>query len=365
VDADPHMLGRLTAALTAESVVDSPWTPVLGALSTVFRAHVVSYQTYDPVRRLGQIDAWTGLDASLVERFPLYVHEHPWLTAAGARLAEDGVADDEGLVTERALRDTRCFQELLAPAGVLHGMALCFHSSDAGGLALMTINRDRDEGHFSSEERALAAAFLPHLRSAYLLQQRLGDLGQRLQAFRQALDLVSDGVVLMGAAGQLVHRNRAAEAMEASGLYRLTADRHLRFCNASDTRRLGYLAERPPPAPVTFRVFAGAFQPPVIVRACAVGAIAAAQWDEPSTSLVVFLTRTAPAAASDVAWPWPFTHAERRLAQILAQGATLHRAAEALSVSHNTVRTQLRALLAKTGTNRQADLVRLLTIAGR
>ncbi|MEZ5564124.1 MAG: helix-turn-helix transcriptional regulator [Gammaproteobacteria bacterium] len=54
------------------------------------------------------------------------------------------------------------------------------------------------------------------------------------------------------------------------------------------------------------------------------------------------------------------SRAEARLAAELLAGETLAQAGITLCVSINTVRTQLRAIFAKTGTERQADLVRLL-----
>jgi len=52
--------------------------------------------------------------------------------------------------------------------------------------------------------------------------------------------------------------------------------------------------------------------------------------------------------------------AETRVAVALASGTDLTQAAEEFGVSRNTVRTQLRAIFAKTATSRQSDLVRLL-----
>jgi DNA-binding CsgD family transcriptional regulator len=46
---------------------------------------------------------------------------------------------------------------------------------------------------------------------------------------------------------------------------------------------------------------------------------------------------------------------------MLASGMTILEAGEALDVSANTARTHLRSLFAKTGTHRQAELVRLAT----
>jgi DNA-binding CsgD family transcriptional regulator len=54
------------------------------------------------------------------------------------------------------------------------------------------------------------------------------------------------------------------------------------------------------------------------------------------------------------------TPAEARLAMHLASGDSLRDAADALGVTYNTVRAQMRAIFDKTDIHRQADLVRLL-----
>ncbi|MFO0726276.1 MAG: helix-turn-helix transcriptional regulator [Myxococcota bacterium] len=68
--------------------------------------------------------------------------------------------------------------------------------------------------------------------------------------------------------------------------------------------------------------------------------------------------------ASDPLASYGLTPAERRLAKTLADGHTLADAARAFHVSLNTVRTQLQAIFHKTGTHRQAELVRLLARSG-
>lgn len=56
---------------------------------------------------------------------------------------------------------------------------------------------------------------------------------------------------------------------------------------------------------------------------------------------------------------YAITPAESRLMQLLVQGMTVAEAADALGVSLPTARTHLARLFDKTGTSRQADLVRL------
>jgi DNA-binding CsgD family transcriptional regulator len=57
------------------------------------------------------------------------------------------------------------------------------------------------------------------------------------------------------------------------------------------------------------------------------------------------------------------TLAERRVLRAVAQGLGPQDAADALGVSLTTIRTHLQNLFAKTGTTRQADLVRRLMTA--
>jgi DNA-binding CsgD family transcriptional regulator len=54
------------------------------------------------------------------------------------------------------------------------------------------------------------------------------------------------------------------------------------------------------------------------------------------------------------------TRAEAALATQLSRGLQLQDAADALNISPHTARTQLKAIFAKTGVSRQAELVRLL-----
>jgi DNA-binding CsgD family transcriptional regulator len=54
------------------------------------------------------------------------------------------------------------------------------------------------------------------------------------------------------------------------------------------------------------------------------------------------------------------TRAEAALATQLSRGLPLQEAADALHISLHTARTQLKAIFAKTGVSRQAELIRLL-----
>ncbi|MSO75674.1 MAG: helix-turn-helix transcriptional regulator [Alphaproteobacteria bacterium] len=67
--------------------------------------------------------------------------------------------------------------------------------------------------------------------------------------------------------------------------------------------------------------------------------------------------------ARDLRALYGLTPAEADVAVALAEGKTLDRVAEERGVSRETVRFQLKAIYAKTGTSRQAELARLVLTA--
>lgn len=79
--------------------------------------------------------------------------------------------------------------------------------------------------------------------------------------------------------------------------------------------------------------------------------------------MVLFITdperRTAP-PVQRLAQMFGLTRAEARLASVLAAGQSLDAIADERGLSKNTLKTQLRALFAKTETDRQTELIRLL-----
>jgi DNA-binding CsgD family transcriptional regulator len=82
----------------------------------------------------------------------------------------------------------------------------------------------------------------------------------------------------------------------------------------------------------------------------------------PGCALIIILdleTRAAP-AETHMQRVFGLTSAESRLAVQLARGEALETAADLLQVSKETVRTQLKAVFAKTETSRQSELVALI-----
>lgn len=363
-----QVIGPLLESLYAMPQVKPDWSQFLASIGNAFRAHVVAFHTHDVLHQRGFIDTSIGLNEGFAQRFRDLAHEHPWYLHGGDQLIRDGIADDEGLLSERAFRSCRFYCELLEPAQVGHGMALVLHHDGPANMALLSINRTHDEGYYRDSERQLARNLLPHLRTAYLLQQRLGWMEAQARTFRCALDGLEDGVVLLDRHYKVRFANSRAEQLAASGMFVRQPDGSLRLPTPAQNHALtAFLATTTPQThPFTMEVTDRLGHPLGTFKACPVHSVADQHWGEPEAVTMIFLTPTEPEITRDRSdqWQqrWKLTPAETALAKRLAEGLSMAEAAETRGVTRNTVRTQLRALLAKTGARRQSELVRVLLL---
>jgi pimeloyl-ACP methyl ester carboxylesterase/DNA-binding CsgD family transcriptional regulator len=99
--------------------------------------------------------------------------------------------------------------------------------------------------------------------------------------------------------------------------------------------------------------------PPSLSAAFGLGEV----WAEPLTALVLLSAREVTAAGKVTNRNFGLTTAQSRLVAKLLQGLTISDAAQELGLTAATARWHLKNIFIKTGTRRQADLLRLLTDA--
>lgn len=183
-----------------------------------------------------------------------------------------------------------------------------------------------------------------------------------------ALELLSTAVVMARMNGRVVYANAAARALAArkDGL-RLGSERSgMAGSSSCETTALRVAIAAAAGAPADRASGRGGVVPlrrngggrPYVVI---VHPLAAILGREPLALLVILdmAQRPSPPSALLVC-AFGLTAAEARLAIALCHGCRVEEAAREFSLSRNTVRTQLRRVFAKTGTGRQADLIRLL-----
>ncbi len=187
------------------------------------------------------------------------------------------------------------------------------------------------------------------------------DVGSVLwEAAVTALDRLRLGIIVVAADHTvLTANNYARDLLRARDGLQLT--RHgLAALTADDTRRLRAILATGTTATAIAHLSRRAGKRPLSLLACP----AASTPRAPASAVIVFVSDPDHAwsvDASRVAQLHGLTPAEARLAAHLVQGATLVEAARRMGVALTTVRTHLKRTFEKTGTRRQAELVKLLT----
>lgn len=233
-------------------------------------------------------------------------------------------------------------------------------------VGVIGFHHTRSSGPFSRIDARALDNLLPHFRQALQIRARLKEAEQRSNSLQALIDSVHHGVALVTLDGTLLYANVAAQELlrQRDGLSLATGDR-LVASRPAETNALRALI-----AGCTAVTGGGALSIPRPSGARPLDILAAPlstanRRDVPQkASVIVFLhdpeigVEPLPGMLASL---YRLTPAESRLATELLEHLTLAEIAERRQVSLTTLRTQLKALFGKTGTNRQSELIGLLT----
>lgn len=278
-------------------------------------------------------------------------------------------------MSRRQLARSDTYQRALRPLdGGLAAFAVWF---DGEEMVASTFCRSlRADPDFDDEATAMLGICLPHVVAVINLAERMQRERARADAAVDALDIVSDGVIVLNAHGVVVHANAAAEAILARGDRLRRFRQGIRASDASDDRRLqqaiiaarsmqgrskahGWQDTVTPPA----RMVLGTRRPgwPLVVTALPAHASIAAGCDARSVMLHLVDSGCAECLPpSTLRSEFGLTAREAALTHQLAQGFTLVEGARALEISEGTARQYLKLVFNKVGVNSQADLLRVI-----
>jgi DNA-binding CsgD family transcriptional regulator len=232
---------------------------------------------------------------------------------------------------------------------------------------VVSVSRPYSEGEFDAAQTQLFAALIPHLQRAVQLRIRLATLDGPPTNSAEMLNRLPHAVLLVDAGARVIFANQAAARMLGAG-NGLSLDRDgLQAETTEDTRRLRRtIADCAEPA----RELGGAggrFQLSRRDRGPLTMLViphrTQVTWiDILRPTAILFITETEQTAvlrSERFSQDFGLTRAEAVFAVEISKGDGLQATASRLGVSLTTVRTHLAHVFGKTGTRRQAELVRL------
>ncbi len=274
-------------------------------------------------------------------------------------------------MSEAELQQTPFFQNWAKPQGLREGCIIKFvHTPDRIGLMGCTTRADREI--ISVEEQRFMALLSPHLRRASLIGDLLDQARVTASLYRQALDHLAVPVVLTGANGAILHANGAAQQMLSAQGPILSRHGLLQAQNpavvlalqeaiASAASADASLGSRGIGLPIS-----APGQPPAVAYILPLTEGTARAAFRPARAAVFVSTTTSasPLPEAVLTTLFDLTPAEARVLLRIGSGLSAPRSAVSLGIGDNTLKTHLNRIFAKTGTRRQADLVKLISDMG-
>lgn len=270
-----------------------------------------------------------------------------------------GFTPDVDLCTVEELERDPIYQQVLVPYGLGWTIGAPVFSPTAD-LVYFDFGRKRSDLPFGEYEGKLLDSYKPCLSRAALLATRLAL--ERAQATTRALSMLGLAAALLDPNGRVVATNEQFEQLNpritTSGFDRvLLSDRN---ANVLLHRALAKGRQGGVPAG-SIPVQANGGLPALVVHLVPVCRAAHDVFAKAEVLLIATeVTASSGPTTNVLSGLYDLTPAETSTAHFLMQGLTVAEIALQRSVSNETVRTQLKSLLAKTGTDRQAELVRLL-----
>jgi len=264
---------------------------------------------------------------------------------------------------------TRFFQEWGRPQGLIDFGAAVLDKS-ATGAAMFGIFRQGRHGYFDDEARCRMRQIVPHIRRAMLIGRAIDLKTAEASAFADTLDGISAGMFLVDADRRIVHANASGQALldercvlRAGGgrVVAIAADDDHELNQSLATAGGGDAAVgvKGVALPLTARD-GDRYVAHVLPLTSGERRRAGAGYAATAALFVCKATLQAPSPPETIARHYKLTPTELRVLMAIVEVGGVPEVAELLGISQGTVKTHLHRLFAKTGTARQAELVKLV-----
>ncbi len=361
---DDNAFAALINAIHEAAVDFGRWPDALRLISSTCASHTTVLTRQDANPR----ESWSlapQCEPGYYESYCSYYHSvNPlWQRAASAPA---GTVLTESMIMPRSeLVRTEFYNDFLLPqrlGSMLNAVALV----EQGQQTVIATYR-QDE--FGPEHIRLFQLLAPHLQRAVQLNTRLAGLEMRCEASAEVLNRLEQGALLVDELLGVVFANREAERLFAAGGDLRVTEGVLCVNTAADTVLLHTLiagcarhgAEAG--AGGSLRLPRGPGRAPLSLQVAPLRSEAPLFLMTERPVAILFVTDPDREAKSPIAWlqrRFGLTAAEAAFAGQIAAGAGIQAAADRLKISRSTGRSHLGRIFEKTGTHRQAELVRLM-----
>jgi len=290
--------------------------------------------------------------------------------AALERLVPGQVYLTHEIFPERTLCNTEYYSDWMRPND-MHHTAGVLVAITPNVFSNLDLQRRCGTRPFGERERLRLKVLAPHVQRALGLTRRLAELRSHSAAFGEVLDRLSAGVAILDGEARLLYANSKAARLLQRGKEVAVRSGKIVFASTEIEPRFDAMVRRAAASAEgralagggTIRVPGNVAHGRIIMHVTPLNAEVTDSLSRLPAARVAVIMRdgAAPSNMADVfSREFGLTPAEARIARGLANGNTLRDLADQFNVSSVTARNQLRAILEKTGTRRQSELMLLL-----
>lgn len=275
----------------------------------------------------------------------------------------------EELVSRHQLLKTELYNDLLR-RNDMESMTLLSCSPIAEHIDVMPVWRRKQDGPMDEVSIALLETLLPHVHTALKIRRGLQAANAERHFAELALDAISTAAFLVTATGHVQHMNQRATALVEKGDCLRLERAVLTASNPTESARLRSFISGAASAGRSGSHIApgGALsisrqgtQRPVHLTVLPVPEDRRSMMAIPCALVLISDPSVSPKSrAAFMRMLYGLTPTESRLADLLLEGLEVRGIADRLGITIETARFHLKRVLAKTGTRRQTELMRLM-----
>jgi DNA-binding CsgD family transcriptional regulator len=367
--AHDKRLSELIGDIYDAAIDPGLWNDVVGRAGFFVGGQVATIFAKSPIAGNGYVYYESGIDPEYRKLyFEKYLKLDP--TTAGQYFADVGqpvaVAD---LMPYTEFQETRFYNEWVKPQGLVDFVSAVLDKS-ATTAAMFGVFRYERDGIVDDDTRARMRLIVPHIRRAVLIGRLIDLKAAESASFADTLDGMSSGLCMVDGAGRVMHANAACQRILDAGDPLFTVEGRIaaRDVRADQALQEVFAASRGGDAAVGTRCIAvpltsqKGIHHVVHVLPLTSGARRNAGRSY-AAAAAIFVRRATMEPVSPpelIAKTYRLTPTELRVLLAIVEVGGVPEVSTVLGIAETTIKTHLRRVFVKTGSERQADLVKIV-----
>lgn len=368
LEADPQLAALINQIYDA-TLDENIWLGLAESIARCFGADSTILKTQDQDNKVDLLEMTSNLVVAPKDQaWADYWHRNDiWVQRSmGVGLSE--IVASHELVAPADFDKTGFYYDWNRHLGIYHMMGSVF-AAEGNSVGVVGIHRDKRGSIFDAREKARLSLFLPHLQRGLKLRHELAKVSLAKSALTAAAERLGTAILVLDGQCRIRYANDVAESLiRTSSEMRVSArrfglhDRKLESQFSQMVRDAISTASGLPRASRSALMMTRPGRAPLALLVAPLRPDSAeARWSEPAVLLMIRDPEQPGAAPETLRELFGLTRTEAMVASALADGRSLETIAIELRIGIGTARSHLKKIMAKTETNRQAELVALLS----